>query len=241
MRRCLRRSAAPLLEATTAPYARGLRDIRNCEADAYLGLRVAQFRVEIRLAAETIEAWCRVPAGWCAEGIALLARGGIFIYEMALISLAIQIGLALPMVVYFHRISFTGLTANVIIVPLLGSRGADWIPGDLHWMARRRGARGVALENCRAHCRLARAPGTGVAGFQSSAMAGAQFRGVVDLVRGGDAQRSLAQAHGRAQPAAPGCRACSDWCCKQPWTRRRSPLTRLSSRPLTWGKATASW
>ena len=38
---------------------------------------------------------------------------------MALISLAIQIGLALPMVVYFHRISFTGLTANVIIVPLL--------------------------------------------------------------------------------------------------------------------------
>ena len=38
---------------------------------------------------------------------------------MALISLAIQIGLALPMAVYFHRISFTGLTANVIIVPLL--------------------------------------------------------------------------------------------------------------------------
>ena len=43
----------------------------------------------------------------------------IFVYEMALISLAIQIGLALPMVVYFHRISFTGLTADVIIVPLL--------------------------------------------------------------------------------------------------------------------------
>jgi competence protein ComEC len=38
---------------------------------------------------------------------------------MALVSLAIQIGLALPMAVYFHRISFTGLTANVIIVLLL--------------------------------------------------------------------------------------------------------------------------
>jgi competence protein ComEC len=111
--------AAPLLEATSGPYARGLRDIENREADPYLAPRVAQFRVEIRLAAETLEAWCRVPAGWCAEGAALLARGGIFVYEMALISLAIQIGLALPMVVYFHRISFTGLTANVIIVPLL--------------------------------------------------------------------------------------------------------------------------
>jgi len=118
--------AAPLLDATSGPYARGLRDIQNREVDPYLAPRVAQFRVEIRLAAETLEAlcqvptaWCRVPVGWCAEGGALLARAGIFIYETALVSLAIQIGLALPMVVYFHRISFTGLSANVIIVPLL--------------------------------------------------------------------------------------------------------------------------
>ena len=111
--------AAPLLEATSGPYARGLREIQNAEADPHLAPRVAQFRIEIRLAAETLEAWCRVPAGWCAEALALFVRAGIFVYEMALISLAIQIGLALPMVVYFHRISFTGLTANVIIVPLL--------------------------------------------------------------------------------------------------------------------------
>jgi competence protein ComEC len=111
--------AAPLLEATSGPYARGLRDIQNREADPHLTPRVAQFRIEIRLVSETLEAWSRVPARWCTEGMALLARGGIFVYEMALISLAIQIGLALPMVVYFHRISFTGLTANVIIVPLL--------------------------------------------------------------------------------------------------------------------------
>jgi competence protein ComEC len=111
--------AAPLLEATSALFARGLRDIQNRAADPYLAARVAQFRIEIRLAAETLEAWCCVPAGWCAMGLAVLLRGAIFVYEMALISLAIQIGLALPMVVYFHRISFTGLTANVIIVPLL--------------------------------------------------------------------------------------------------------------------------
>ena len=93
---------------------------RNSEADAYLEPRVAQFRVEIRLAAETLEAW--LPSAGRAgarRGSALLLRAGIFVYEMALVSLAIQIGLALPMAVYFHRISFTGLTANVIIVPLL--------------------------------------------------------------------------------------------------------------------------
>src|SRR5579872_1667533 len=111
--------AAPLLEATSAPFARGLRDVPNVEADPHLEPRVAQFRVELRLAAETLEAWSRLPSRWGQQGVATLLRGGIFIYEMALVSLAIQIGLALPMAVYFHRISFTGLTANVVIVPLL--------------------------------------------------------------------------------------------------------------------------
>jgi competence protein ComEC len=111
--------AAPLLEATSGPYARGLREILNREVDPHVAPRVAQFRIEIRLMAETLDAWGRVPAGWCVIGLAALLRCGIFVYEMALISLAIQIGLALPMVVYFHRISFSGLTANVIIVPLL--------------------------------------------------------------------------------------------------------------------------
>jgi len=111
--------AAPLLEATTAPFARGLHDVANVEADPHLEARVAQLRVEMRLAAETFEAWSRLPVRWWQAGVTALLRAGIFIYEMALVSLAIQVGLALPMAVYFHRISFTGLTANVIIVPLL--------------------------------------------------------------------------------------------------------------------------
>ena len=39
--------------------------------------------------------------------------------EMAVISTVIQIGLALPMAEYFHRVSFTGLSANLLICPLL--------------------------------------------------------------------------------------------------------------------------
>ncbi len=36
-----------------------------------------------------------------------------------MLSLAVQIGLALPMAEYFHRISFTGIFANILIVPLM--------------------------------------------------------------------------------------------------------------------------
>jgi competence protein ComEC len=35
------------------------------------------------------------------------------------VSACVQFGLALPMVTYFHRLSVTGLTANIVVVPLL--------------------------------------------------------------------------------------------------------------------------
>ena len=46
--------AAPILERACAPYARGLKAIANVNADPHLEPRVAQFRVELRLAAETV-------------------------------------------------------------------------------------------------------------------------------------------------------------------------------------------
>jgi competence protein ComEC len=111
--------AGPFLEATLSPLARGLRGIAHLEADPHLEPRVAQFRVEVRLAAETLHAWARVPSNWCLQALAQVLRVALFSGELAVISLAIQIGLALPMAEYFHRISFTGISANLIIVPLL--------------------------------------------------------------------------------------------------------------------------
>ncbi len=113
--------AAPLLEATTGPLARGLRSITNVDIDPHLEPRVAQFRVEVRLAAETLALWTRVPFDWCARALALATRLALFAFELAAISATIQIGLALPMAEYFHRISFTGLTANLAIVPLMNA------------------------------------------------------------------------------------------------------------------------
>jgi len=113
--------AAPLLEATSLPLSRGTRDIANVDVDAHLEPRAAQFRVEMRLVAEAIALWIRAPARMVLEAINVGARLVFFAFEMALISTVVQIGLALPMAEYFHRVSFTGLTANLLIVPLLNA------------------------------------------------------------------------------------------------------------------------
>ncbi|MBZ5676680.1 MAG: ComEC/Rec2 family competence protein [Acidobacteriia bacterium] len=113
--------AAPLLEATTTPYAKGLRGITNPDLDPHLEARVAQFRVEIRLAAETLWLWTRLPLRWAQGSLAMVLWCVLFAFEMAVISATIQIGLALPMAEYFHRVSFTGLSANLLIVPAMNA------------------------------------------------------------------------------------------------------------------------
>lgn len=111
--------AMPWMESSVAPLARATRGIADIRADARMDPWVAQFRVELRLAAETLFLWVRLPLRWCQEILAWAMRGALFAVEMAALSTVIQIGLALPMAEYFHRVSFTGLTANLLIVPAL--------------------------------------------------------------------------------------------------------------------------
>jgi len=136
--------ATPLLEATSAPLARGTKQIMDLERDPHLEPRAAQFRVEIRLAAETLHHWIRLPVRIWAELLGFGFRLGFFVYEMVVISTVIQIGLALPMAEYFHRVSFTGLTANLIIVPFMEAvvpigffaifSGWHWVAAVAGWM-----------------------------------------------------------------------------------------------------------
>lgn len=71
------------------------------------------------MVAETAWFWTKLPARAALEPISLVLRLVLFAFEMAVISTVVQIGLALPMAEYFHRVSFSGLTANLLIVPLL--------------------------------------------------------------------------------------------------------------------------
>ena len=111
--------AMPILEATSTLYTRGLADITQNSRAPRLPPRAAQFRLELRLAAETASYYTHLPRAWWERAFALAARVCFYAYELAVFSAAIQIGLALPMAVYFHRISLTGISANILVVPLL--------------------------------------------------------------------------------------------------------------------------
>jgi competence protein ComEC len=111
--------ATPILEATSLPYVRALARINEASRDPRLPPRAAQFRLELRLLAETWSYYTPISPAWAARALAVGVRIAIFGYDLAVISTAIQIGLALPMAIYFHRISLTGLSANILVVPLL--------------------------------------------------------------------------------------------------------------------------
>jgi len=111
--------AAPLLERTSAPYVYGLAALADRDRDLRLPPPVAQFRVELRLLAETVGLWTPLPERLVLAAEALLLRGVFYLFELAAVSASIQIGLALPMAMHFHRFSYSGITANMLVVPLL--------------------------------------------------------------------------------------------------------------------------
>jgi competence protein ComEC len=103
--------AAPAIAATSGPLASALSDLGDTGRDLHLAPLAAQFRIEMRLLATTLGvAW----------PITFTARVIFFIYEVVLTSAVVQLGLALPMVVYFHRVGFSGLSANAFVVPVMG-------------------------------------------------------------------------------------------------------------------------
>ena len=112
---------APTLHATSGPAARGLRDLADDKRDLRLPAKSAQFRVEMRLLVRTLELVLRLPARIAGIAVVTTARCCLFLWDIFVTSFFLQIGLALPMIAWFHRTSISGVTANAIIVPLLGA------------------------------------------------------------------------------------------------------------------------
>ncbi|MBV9744344.1 MAG: ComEC family competence protein, partial [Acidobacteriia bacterium] len=112
--------ATPLIQATSGPFARGLHDLNDVSRDVYLAPKVAQFRIEMRLLAETLRLVARMPMRLATTAITMPARTLFFFFDISVTSAIAQFGLALPMVVYFHRVGFSGLSANALVVPLMG-------------------------------------------------------------------------------------------------------------------------
>ena len=108
--------AMPLLERTTQPYSRSLRYLESTSYDVVLPPPMAEWRIDLRIVAGRLARFLggRNPL----KVIALFSRCLLLACEFLLISTVIQVGLVLPMAIYFHRATVVALPANILAVPL---------------------------------------------------------------------------------------------------------------------------
>jgi competence protein ComEC len=111
--------AIPLMENTTEPVRAALKRFDQMKFDPNVEPRAGVWRVEIRLLAETIHACLRLPLKHAQTVVWRGTQALLFATEAVIVSACVQFGLALPMISYFHRLSITGLSANIIVIPLL--------------------------------------------------------------------------------------------------------------------------
>jgi competence protein ComEC len=112
----------PLAEGTTAPYRRALSHLGDETRDPLFPPRAAQLRMLFRETAEDRIAW-RLPAWLAPHALAVLTgplRLGLLLWDMTVISLAIQVGLLPLLALYFHRVALAGPLANLPAVALTG-------------------------------------------------------------------------------------------------------------------------
>jgi competence protein ComEC len=113
--------AAPLLQSTVHPYLTATRDLRLLALDAKLAPPLAQFRVILRMIAVGLK---KAAGGRFAGLIAWkLFPGTVRLFlrcvELLVVSCVVELAMALPMALYFHRITVFALPVNVFILPLL--------------------------------------------------------------------------------------------------------------------------
>ena len=113
--------ATPLLDRSSTPYRRALASLDSRDYDIQFAAPQSQFRVEWRMVAgklaRLLPRYSEKPALWLVR---CAARGLLFTYEVLVVSAVMQLALALPMALYFHRATSVGFPANVVVVPLTG-------------------------------------------------------------------------------------------------------------------------
>ena len=106
----------PILERTSQPYLRGLRNLQSETYDWVLPPKIAQFRLDLRAVASR---FTRIVGKQIPIFLLRITAWVAFAsFELLLISAIMQLGLALPMAYYFHRATVVGLPANILVIPL---------------------------------------------------------------------------------------------------------------------------
>jgi competence protein ComEC len=106
----------PLLERTSQPFVRGLRQLSALAYDRSCPPNVAQFRLDVRMIGKRLGKF----AGTRSSELFLVVSGRFTLAftEILFVSLLMQLGMALPMAYYFHRVTVTALPANILVLPL---------------------------------------------------------------------------------------------------------------------------
>ena len=108
--------ALPLLERSSIPRQRALRNFDSLDYDLSLPPRLAQFRLDLRMIALRL---ARFIGPTLSKVLLLLGwRGALAVFDVIVLSAVLQIALALPMAFYFHRAIALGIPANSVVVPL---------------------------------------------------------------------------------------------------------------------------
>jgi competence protein ComEC len=113
--------ALPWMERTSAPYRAGLRHLGDVTRDPAYPPKIAQFRIEMRAAAQWLES--RLPQRLAPHTSFLVAspiRTGLRLWDIVLLSVAIQIGMLPLLAQDFHRVSLVGPLSNIPAVLLTG-------------------------------------------------------------------------------------------------------------------------
>ncbi len=109
----------PLSARWLKPWREALGALTKPDLVPKLEPRVAVIRTEVLLIAETLAALLRCPLPWIVRAVRLVGGALLSCLQLMLLSACVQWMLAMPMILYFHRLSISGLTANIIIVPLV--------------------------------------------------------------------------------------------------------------------------
>ncbi len=111
--------AMPLMERSTEPLRGAVKRFDQPGYDPSVPPAAAEWRVELRLLSRTLQCWTGLPLKTAQFVIERLTLVAAFAGDAMIVSACVQFGLALPMVTYFHRLSITGLSANIFVMPLL--------------------------------------------------------------------------------------------------------------------------
>jgi competence protein ComEC len=115
--------AVPIVERTATPYRLALRSLEDRERDRLLAPKQVQFRQDLRVLLDflcTPSLRVARPGRWFRVGAGRAAYWFAWITEAFLLNLVMQIGFALLIALYFHRVAWSGVLANLLILPITG-------------------------------------------------------------------------------------------------------------------------